>query len=115
MRQVLINLLSNAIKYNTAPTPEISVRPDANGTALTIDVIDNGGGVNRAEAATVFEKFARGDRAAQEYGAGLGLTISRAIMRTMGGDLTVEFTDRDTSFFRLHLARAVDEHPVEAE
>jgi signal transduction histidine kinase len=54
----------------------------------------------------VFEKFNRGRRAGSDHGAGLGLPISRAIMRTMGGDLTVEFAADKTSFFRLRLALA---------
>ena len=68
--------------------------------------MDNGGGVNRAEAGMIFEKFARGRRAGHGYGAGLGLPISRAIMHAMDGDLTVEFASDDTSFFRLRLPRA---------
>jgi K+-sensing histidine kinase KdpD len=54
----------------------------------------------------VFEKFARGRNADQNQGAGLGLPISRAIMRAMGGELSVEFTRNETSFFRLTLVRA---------
>jgi len=104
LRQALINLLSNAVKYNAAAAPEIRVRLHANGGFLNIDVIDNGGGVSAAEATTVFEKFTRGSRAGHDQGAGLGLPISRAIMRTMGGDLTVEFAPDRTSFFRLVLA-----------
>ena len=73
---------------------------------VAIDVVDNGGGVTRAEAATIFEKFARGTRADRSYGAGLGLPISRAIMLAMDGDLTVEFAPDGTSFFRLRLRRA---------
>ena len=72
---------------------------------ISVDVVDNGGGVTRAEAAIIFEKFARGDRAARSSGAGLGLPISRAIMRAMGGDLTVEFAPDGTSFFRLGMPR----------
>ncbi|MGR3715470.1 MAG: ATP-binding protein [Thermohalobaculum sp.] len=106
LRQALINLLSNAVTYNGADAPEIRVRPHVRGGFLNIDIIDNGGGVSAEEASTVFEKFTRGDRAGQDQGAGLGLPISRAIMRTMGGDLTVEFTPNDTSFFRLALALA---------
>ncbi len=103
MQQVLINLLSNAIKYNTAKQPEIHVRSKTAGDSLNIDISDNGGGVRREEAATVFEKFSRGRRSKLDQGAGLGLSISRAIARTMGGDLTLEFAADQTSYFRLRL------------
>ncbi|MCP5152625.1 MAG: sodium:solute symporter [Ectothiorhodospiraceae bacterium] len=107
LRQALINLLSNAVKYNAAPHPEIRVHAALGPAHLDIDVIDNGGGVTPEEATTVFEKFNRGRRGDRDQGAGLGLPISRAIMRTMSGDLTVEFAPDRTSFFRLRLARAV--------
>jgi len=47
-----------------------------------------------------------GRRASRGYGAGLGLPISRAIMRATKGDLTVQFTPAETSLFRLRLPRA---------
>jgi Na+/proline symporter/nitrogen-specific signal transduction histidine kinase len=114
LRQVLINLLSNAVKYNAAAEPAIELRPRAAGGCLEIDVIDNGGGVSRDEAERVFERFARGSRAGRHHGAGLGLAISRAIMRAMGGDLTVEFAADGTSFFRLRapLAAAPEVAPT---
>jgi signal transduction histidine kinase len=104
LRQALINLLSNAVKYNAADAPEIRINSHVNGGFLFIDVIDNGGGVSADEATTVFEKFNRGSRSSRDQGAGLGLPISRAIMRNMGGDLTVELSPGKASFFRLHLA-----------
>lgn len=103
LRQVLINLLSNAVKYNTSPDPTIRVIPSMAAGMLSIDVIDNGGGVRPDEATKIFEKFTRGRRAQQDEGAGLGLPISRAIMQVMGGDLTVEFQPDGTSFFRVRL------------
>ncbi|MFN0264752.1 ATP-binding protein [Tepidamorphus sp. 3E244] len=106
LRQVLINLLSNAVKYNRSDEPEIYIRADNSGDAVLIDVIDNGGGVSREEASVVFEKFARGQEAFLEYGTGLGLPISRAIMRAMGGDLTIEFVIDGTSYFQLRLKRS---------
>ena len=105
LRQVLINLLSNSVKYNAAPQPETRLRVAERDSTVIIDVVDNGGGVTRAEAATIFEKFARGTRADRSYGAGLGLPISRAIMLAMNGDLTVEFAPDGTSFFRLRMPR----------
>ncbi len=105
IRQVLINLLSNAVKYNNAEVPRITIRSELHEATVAIDIVDNGGGITRAEAATVFEKFARGDRARNDQGAGLGLPISRAIMRAMGGDLTVRFSGDGSSYFRLTLKR----------
>jgi signal transduction histidine kinase len=103
MQQILINLISNSIKYNTSEQPVIQVRSQSSGDSLYIDVSDNGGGVKREEADAVFDKFSRGHRSNLDHGAGLGLSISRAIARNMGGDLTLEFTSDETSFFRLCL------------
>ena len=105
LRQVLINLLSNAIKYNSHPEPVITVSQSIEGETARIDVSDNGGGVSASEAATIFEKFSRGSRAQRDQGAGLGLPISHAIMRKMGGDLTVVFRPDGSSFFRVTLQR----------
>jgi hypothetical protein len=103
MQQILINLISNSIKYNTSAQPVIQVRTESTGDSLLIDITDNGGGVRRGEAATIFEKFSRGHRSNLDHGAGLGLSISRAIARTMGGELSLEFAADETSFFRLRL------------
>lgn len=106
LRQVLINILSNAVKYNAADPPRIDIRGAVDGGFVTLDILDNGGGISRLEATTVFEKFARGARADRDQGAGLGLPISRAILRAMGGDLTVEFAPTGDSFFRLRLKQS---------
>ncbi|MEM8878272.1 MAG: sensor histidine kinase [Pseudomonadota bacterium] len=103
LRQVLMNILSNAVKYNVSETPKIELRTTAHDEAVWIDVIDNGGGVTREDATLVFEKFARGSRSHLDQGAGLGLPICRAIMRAMGGDVTVQFAENGTSFFRVSL------------
>jgi K+-sensing histidine kinase KdpD len=88
-------------RRTTATEPRIDIEGRSEGATVRIDIRDNGGGITREEASTVFEKFARGDRANLEPDAGLGLPISRAIMRAMGGDLTVEFGQGDRNFFRL--------------
>ena len=114
MRQALINLLSNALKYNDSHSPEIDIHVTTTARWCDIDVIDNGGGVTRDEASLVFEKFKRGSRSARGGGSGLGLAISRAIMRNMGGELSVEFAPKGTSFFRMRLAVARQGHEAEA-
>ncbi len=108
LHQVMINILSNAVKYNAAKAPEIVVRTDLFEHVIRIEVADNGGGVSRDNAGGVFEKFARGNQTDRTYGAGLGLPISRAIMRAMDGDLTIEFNHDETSYFRLSLPQTTD-------
>ena len=100
---MLINILSNALKYNEAAQPEILVQTKIVDNKVLVDIIDNGGGVAPEHSAMIFEKFARAHRADLAHGAGLGLPISRAIMRAMNGDLTAEFNDSDVSCFRLRL------------
>ncbi len=112
LRQVLINLLSNAIKYNTAPEPHLRVAWEVDGKSLCLDVIDNGGGVTREEAETIFSKFVRGRRSGGSQGAGLGLPISRAAIRRMGGDLTVVFNPDQSGFFRVRLPRVAAPQPA---
>ena len=106
LRQVLINVLSNAVKYNNSDSPEIKLLTHVENGFLNIDISDNGGGVSRDEESTVFEKFRRGQRGELSQGAGLGLPISRAIMINMGGDLSLEFTPQNFSFFRIALKLA---------
>jgi K+-sensing histidine kinase KdpD len=96
-------MLSNAVKYNSSEIPEIYVRGSLSADHVLIDVIDNGSGVSREDAATIFEKFAHGRGSELDQEAGLGLPISRAIMRAMSGDLTLEFAPDNSSFFRLQL------------
>jgi signal transduction histidine kinase len=106
MQQILINLISNSIKYNPSEQPVIRVQSESSDDFLHIDISDNGGGVKREEAATIFDKFSRGHRSNLDHGAGLGLSISQAIARNMGGDLTLEFAADETSFFRLSLTHS---------
>jgi len=103
LHQVLLNILMNAVKYNDSDQPEVRINAYKKGEHVLIDIMDNGGGVSQEDAATIFEKFSRGSKSARGKGAGLGLPISRAIMRAMGGDLTAEFSDGGTSYFRLRL------------
>ena len=89
LAQVFINLISNAIKHNTGPAPRLEIRATVADGRLTVDVHDNGPGIAAADRERIFAKFSRtwaSDRPATA-GAGLGLAISRAILRRMNGTL----------------------------
>jgi signal transduction histidine kinase len=93
IRQVLINLIGNAVKF----TPEGgSITVEAGTSAALgkawgeIRVTDTGAGIAPEELAAIFEPYFRSENTAHAPGVGLGLAISLALVRRMGGTLEVE-------------------------
>src|SRR5215211_6164960 len=91
--QVVRNLLTNAAKYSPPGTP-ITLRTTRREGRVRIEVVDRGCGIHADDLPRVFEKFSRGrDVTGGKYaGVGLGLYLSRRIVRAHGSDLTVETT-----------------------
>ena len=89
LHQVFINLISNAIKYNTSDKPFVRVTSLVENGWYQVLVEDNGPGIRKDEREKIFQKFSRGWEHTQSgtQGAGLGLAISRQIMRRLGGTL----------------------------
>ncbi|WP_437505750.1 ATP-binding protein [Sorangium sp. So ce1099] len=106
LRQVLINLLGNALKFT--PRGSVTLRAwarrstgireggthdgaTAGRARVSFEVTDTGRGMAEEELAELFEAFAQtaSGRRSRE-GTGLGLHISRRIVRMMGGDMHVE-------------------------
>jgi signal transduction histidine kinase len=86
LQQVIGNLLSNALRYTPAGGQvEIAARP--NGGEVILAVRDSGPGFSAAEAAAIFERFYRTDkaRARDTGGSGLGLAIVRGLVQAMRG------------------------------
>lgn len=90
LQRLISNLLDNAIKYTPSGgqmTITLEKRAEG-GTVLT--VADTGPGIESEETAHIFERFYRGDESRSTEGAGLGLSLARAIARAHGGEITVE-------------------------
>jgi two-component system, OmpR family, phosphate regulon sensor histidine kinase PhoR len=104
VRQVIDNLLGNAVKY-TEPGGSISVRLRQRGAMVELAVSDTGIGVAPEEVGRLFRRFFRGAQATQRHipGAGLGLSIVRAIVEAHGGLVTVDSTPGEGSTFRVEL------------
>jgi ammonium transporter len=90
VNQILLNLVSNAIKYTDEGT--IGVRAEAVDGRLRVSVSDTGVGIPSGELGMIFDEFHRADSssARERRGTGLGLTISRRLAQTLGGDVTAE-------------------------
>jgi len=105
--RVLFNLAENAIKYaGTGRSVDVTVA--AEGTTALLAVRDDGPGIPAAEQARVFDRFYRGDPARERGGSGLGLPLTRSIVRLHEGDISVESTPGSGSCFRVHLPYLTD-------
>ncbi|MGI8482896.1 MAG: CheR family methyltransferase, partial [Thermomicrobiales bacterium] len=96
LEQVVLNLLTNAIAYAPgADRIEVIARRD--GEDSTLAVRDFGPGIDPARFSSLFDRFTRGqsDERPVSGGLGLGLFISREIVRAHGGEITVE-SEHDT-------------------
>ena len=84
LEQVLVNLLQNALDA-TPPGASIVLSVGIEGAFCLLNVADQGPGLGEI-GDRIFQPFAT----TKPGGLGLGLVISRDIMRDLGGDLTVE-------------------------
>jgi signal transduction histidine kinase len=93
VRQVLVNLIGNAVKF-TPQDGSISVTTSEHVAAGVgwgeIRVVDTGPGIVEAEQTAIFEPYYRSEGTAEMPGVGLGLAISHALVRQMGGELHLE-------------------------
>ncbi len=103
IEQVVANLLANAIKF-TAPGGSVSLTSEVSDDAIVVCVTDTGWGMTPEQAARVFERYWQADEAAP-HGAGLGLTISKAIVEAHGGNLGVDTQPGQGSTFTVFLPR----------
>ncbi|MDE1184758.1 PAS domain S-box protein [Paraburkholderia sp.] len=103
LRQVLLNLLANAIKFTDSGTVSLHVRgvaPDR----LRFEVRDTGIGIRGDRLDAIFEPFEQtGEVTRRTGGAGLGLAISRQLIRLMGSDIHVASTVGSGSLFWFEL------------
>ncbi len=104
VRQVLANLLDNAVKYSP-DGGRIQVAIAASGPFIRFSVTDEGLGIPPSEQPRIFEKFYRLDpnQTRGVGGTGLGLYISRELVRRMNGRIWVESQVGEGSTFYLEL------------
>lgn len=100
LRRAINNLLSNAIRYTSAGG-RIAVRiAEADGSALKLSVENTGETIPSEHLSRLFDRFYRVDSSRQRFseGAGLGLAITRSIVRAHGGDAFVRSEQGVTTF-----------------
>ncbi|WP_163267220.1 hybrid sensor histidine kinase/response regulator [Chelativorans alearense] len=112
LRQILVNLLSNAIKFTDSGHVDFTV--GYRSEVATFRVADSGPGIGESDLEHVFEPFVRGpaERNRLSPGLGLGLTITRLLTETLGGEITVESAPGVGSTFQVRLMLAKVDRPA---
>ncbi len=90
LRQVVHNLISNGVKF-TRSGGEVVLRVTETQPALTFTVSDTGIGIAPEDLPKVFDRFYQASNATPLgiSGSGVGLSLTRELIRTMGGDIHV--------------------------
>lgn len=117
LRRIVINLIENAFKFTKegGVILRIKSRREEYGINLSVSVKDSGIGIERADLEKIFTSFSQIDakRNREEGGVGLGLAITQALVRSMGGFITVSSTPGIGSEFQFTIPQKVlDETPI---
>lgn len=88
LREAIINVVDNAVKYTpVGKSIWLKIREEDN--TINIIIEDTGMGIPSEDQAHIFERFYRVDKARsrEQGGSGLGLSLTREIIRAHGGDI----------------------------
>jgi two-component system sensor histidine kinase BaeS len=105
MHQVVTNLLGNALKFTPAGGT-VTIRTRQDGRDAVLEVADSGVGIPADELPRIFDRFWRGQAAAQTSGSGIGLAIAAELARAHGGTLTAASQPGEGTRLTLTLPRA---------
>lgn len=107
IEQVFGNLIDNAVKYlNPERTGRIVVRGQDLGPVIRYEVEDNGRGIDEKDYERIFDLFRRSGTQDQQ-GDGIGLAHVRALVRRLGGTISVTSTLGQGSIFAVTLPKSI--------
>ncbi|HJZ21119.1 MAG TPA: HAMP domain-containing sensor histidine kinase, partial [Bradyrhizobium sp.] len=106
LEQIFSNLIDNAIKYLKPEVPgDIAVRGRTKGGIAVFEIADNGRGIDPKDHQRIFDLFRRAG-AQDKPGQGIGLAHVRALVRRLGGSMSVASELHNGSTFTITLPMA---------
>lgn len=114
LRLVIVNLVSNAVKFTERGKVAISV--ESLGDDRVLRVTDSGSGIDAAEQKRIFEPFQNVEATKHKHlpGIGLGLSLARQIVDSLGGEITVRSEPGQGSTFTVSLPAVPRRRPARA-
>jgi two-component system, OmpR family, heavy metal sensor histidine kinase CusS len=106
LRRLFLVLLDNAIKYSPAGS-EVIVAVSTGDEAVTVTVQDFGVGISPADRPHIFKRFYQTDKARNDGGFGLGLSLAESVARAHGAAIDVTNEEGSGSKFRVVFQTAV--------
>lgn len=113
IEQILDNLLTNAVKFTESGTIELNAC--YNDGMLLLEVKDSGIGMSQETLSRIFRPFERLTSAANVDGIGLGLPITKGVVKLLGGTIDVTSDIGHGTTFRVTLPLSLTDEPVESE
>ncbi len=89
LQRLITNILENAIKY-TPQEGRVTISARVRSGQVEIVFNDTGIGISPDDLPRIFDRFYRSDRSRSQPGTGLGLSLVKAILKTLDGNITVD-------------------------
>jgi len=107
IEQVVSNLLTNAIKYGRGKPIDVTISECRSGARMSIQ--DYGPGISKEDQSRIFNRFERAGSIHSFGGLGLGLYISRQILRVHGGTVAIDSEPGEGATFIIELPLTPDQ------
>jgi len=100
IKQVLVNLMNNALKFTEEGSVELGFEKVKGG--VNIFVKDTGIGIPIKMQQQIFERFQQIEYGTKPQGTGIGLSISRSLIRLLGGEIEISSKEKKGSVFNIY-------------
>ncbi len=104
-KQVIGRLIDNALKFNSSETKEVTVGVKEKVFEYEFFVKDNGPGIDPVYHDKIFELFQRLDDWDGKSSRGIGLTITKKLVKQLGGEIWVESDGKTGSTFKFTIPK----------
>ncbi|MES2852374.1 MAG: ATP-binding protein [Bacteroidota bacterium] len=110
LKQIIVNLITNALKFTDRGFVAFGYSINKEKEVLEFKIEDSGMGISESYLKVIFDRFRRieGDGSVELSGLGLGLSITKAYVEMLGGEIKVKSTIGQGSVFSFSIPLKFD-------